>query len=204
MLQADLRRDAVRTWFKPLAQLDFDEMESIFAAMEQEGRAAVAPQVAAEQDILLRRGADMRYVGQEHAVTVELPIELFANRDLAGIKRQFDEEHLKRYGFDAVKEPAELVSLHSSVIGQLERPKAERLASGSPSPGAPIEVRPVLFELAAGFVPTPVYARDRLMAGNVIQGPALIEEYASTTVVLPGDELSVSPFGDLIIKVNRE
>ena len=42
------------------------------------------------------------------------------------------------------------------------------------------------------------------MAGNVIQGPALIEEYASTTVVLPGDELSVSPFGDLIIKVNRE
>ena len=204
MLQADLRRDAVRTWFKPLGQLDFDEMEAIFTAMEQEGRAAVLPQVGSESDILMRRGADMRYVGQEHAVTVDLPIELFTHRDLAGIKRHFDEEHLKRYGFDAVKEPAELVSLHSSVIGQLERPRPERLATGEATPSAPIEVRPVLFELDSGFVQTPVYARDKLMAGNQIKGPALIEEYASTTVVLPGDELTVSPYGDLIIKINHE
>ncbi len=204
MLQADLRRDAVRTWFKPLAQIDFDQMEAMFAAMEREGRDAVAPQVESEAKILMRRGADMRYVGQEHAVTVDLPIELFARRDLAGIKRHFDEEHLKRYGFDAVNEPAEMVSLHSSVIGQLERPRAERIACGAVEPTPPISTRPVLFELADGFVPTPVYARDQLLAGNVIEGPALVEEYASTTVVLPGDKLSVSPFGDLIIKVNRE
>jgi N-methylhydantoinase A len=63
--------------------------------------------------------------------------------------------------------------------------------------------RPVYFTAATGFVDTPVYARERLAAGARIDGPALVEEYASTTVVFPGDRVDVSEYGDLVITIDR-
>ena len=63
--------------------------------------------------------------------------------------------------------------------------------------------RPVYFGEACGFVRTPVFSRPALLAGNVIAGPALIEEHASTTVVHPGDRLEVDAFGNLVIDIRR-
>jgi N-methylhydantoinase A len=63
--------------------------------------------------------------------------------------------------------------------------------------------RPVYFADTGGFAATPTFKRERLKAGNVIAGPALIEEYASTTVLHPGDILTVDGFGNLIIAVKR-
>ena len=77
MLVADLRRDFVNTWFNPLADVSFAAMEEIYAGMERCGRAAIAESGLALADVTVQRAADMRYVGQEHAVTVELPVELF-------------------------------------------------------------------------------------------------------------------------------
>jgi N-methylhydantoinase A len=62
----------------------------------------------------------------------------------------------------------------------------------------------VYFSHAGGWVDTATYQRERLLAGNVIAGPALVEEYASTTVVLPGDRLEVDRFGHLVIEVGYE
>ena len=68
-----------------------------------------------------------------------------------------------------------------------------------PSPDACIRTKPVYFD--EGFLSTPVYARDRLQSGNSIEGPALIEEHASTTVIHPGDKLNVDRFGNLNIAI---
>jgi len=76
MLVADLRRDFVNTWFTPLADASFPEMERMFAEMERQGRETVG-RGQTLSGVEVRRSADMRYVGQEHAVTVELPIDLF-------------------------------------------------------------------------------------------------------------------------------
>ena len=86
MLVADLRRDFVNTWFTPLADASFPEMEEIFAEMERQGRETVG-RGQTLSGVEVRRAADMRYVGQEHAVTVELPIDLFTSQDRDGIKR---------------------------------------------------------------------------------------------------------------------
>ena len=86
MLVADLRRDFVNTWFNPLADVSFAAMEEIYAGMERRGRAAIAESGLAIADVTVQRAADMRYVGQEHAVTVELPVELFKAQDRDGIK----------------------------------------------------------------------------------------------------------------------
>ena len=204
MLMADLRRDFVHTWFTPLAQAPFDEMERIYTEMERRGRAGVKHAHVALHGLTVTRGADMRYVGQEHAVSVELPVELFGARDLDGIKRRFDAVHETRYGYSAPGEAAEIVSLRCAVIGVLSKPPLETIAAGMPELSAEAFSgnRPVYFA-DAGYIDTPTYDRSKLTAANRISGPALIEEYASTTVVHPGDVVHVDGFGNLVIDIRR-
>lgn len=206
MLMADLRWDFVRTWFKPVNQLDFSAFEKIYADLEAEGTGLLERDIERRR-IVCARAADMRYVGQEHPVTVELPGSFFLRPDRAALKQLFDNEHMKRYAFNAPGEPAEIVSLHSSVIGALDKPVAKRLrASRGKSgrrPAAKAVKRKVYLTEARGYADTPVYARRDLAAGQRIAGPALIEEYASTTVVFPGDRLEVSNYGDLVITIAR-
>jgi N-methylhydantoinase A len=203
MLVADLRRDFVNTWFTPLADASFPAMENIFAEMERQGRETVG-RGQTLSGVEVRRSADMRYVGQEHAVTVELPIDLFTSQDRAGIKKLFDAVHQTRYGFSVAGEKAEIVSLRGAVIGEMRKPPFEHIAKGNAEPDAAAfrGKRPVYFA-SSGFVETPTYDRPALKASNKITGPALIEEHASTTVVHPGDLLEVDAYGDLVINVRR-
>src|SRR5262249_43932857 len=142
------------------------------------------------EGIVIERAADMRYVGQEHAVTVELPGQFFASKDRDAIKRRFDEVHAVRYGTSAPKEPADLVSLRATVLGTMRKPPRHTVHEGQPEPPKEaLRTKKDVFFRGHGFVPTPVLKRDALRSGNRVNGPALIEEHASTTVVAPGDEL---------------
>ena len=198
MLHADLRYDYVRTWFARLAEAPFEEIEGMYVEMERQGREAVAATGAAIEEVVAGRSADMRYVGQEHAVTVDLPAEVFAGSDRAAIKARFDEVHAVRYGTSAPEEPAELVSLRTTVAGILSKPP---LIGAADMLDLPAESRRVYFSETGGFVDTPVHARAALAADVVIAGPAIIEEEASTTLLLPGDELRLDGHGNLRIKV---
>ena len=206
MLFADVRYDFVQSWFCPLGQMTFTELETRYAAMEAEGRASVQNVRVKTSVVVIVRSADMRYIGQEHAVTVALPNEVFAAGDQAAIKAHFDRTHEIRYGFGAPEEEAEIVSLRTSVAGTLAKPPLAKIESGAGDPvsDARIEQRPVYFAEASGFTDCPIFHRDGLLAGNRIAGPALIEEHASTTVVLPGDRVEVDTFGNLIIEVRAQ
>jgi N-methylhydantoinase A len=201
MLFSDLRYDFVRTWFTRLEDARFDAIEGVYRDLEKEGRGAIAATSIKPRKIMLKRAADMRYVGQEHAVTVDLPLAVFENEDRAAIKRHFDAMHALRYGTSAPDEPAEIVSLRSTVTGIMRKPPHEKIKRGkrAPDKAAFTGRRPVYFD--GKYRPTPTYARAALTAGNRITGPALIEEHASTTVLLPGDRLEVDPYGHLTIKV---
>jgi len=203
MLFSDLRYDYVRTWFTKLDAAAFDAMERIFGELETEGRDAIASAAVKPERITVKRAADMRYVGQEHAVTVDLPIEVFEKQDRAAIKRHFDEMHELRYGTSAPAERAEIVSLRTTVTGVMRKPPQEKVAAGDTSPPAAAHTgkRKVYFGEAGGFIDTPTFARAHLLARNRIEGPALIEEHASTTVVLPGAVAEVDDFGNLVIAV---
>ena len=203
MLFSDLRYDYVRSCFRRLDDVSFDELEAIYAEMEQEGRAAIADSAVKPSEIRVARAADMRYVGQEHAVTVDLDEALFKAEDRAGIKRQFDDVHAVRYGTSAPKEPGDIVSLRLTVTGLMKKPSPRSVQEGAAQPEADAMLRkkPVYFRDINGFADTPVYARTRLRHGNEIAGPALIEEHASTTVIQPGDRMSVDAFGNLILTI---
>ena len=205
MLFSDLRYDYVRSVFRKLNEVSFEEIESLYKAMEDEGRTALAQSGVKSDGVVIERAADMRYVGQEHAVTVDLPLMYFEGRDRSAIKRQFDELHKVRYGTSAPKEPADLVSLRVTVLGTMKKPPKHSVEEGSSQPvkGALRVVKPVYFR-QGGWADTPVYKRDLLRAGNKIAGPALIEEHASTTVIQPGDDLRVDELGNLQISIGSD
>jgi len=173
MLVAELRRDFVHTWFTPLAAASFAEMGEIFAEMERQGHEAIQRGDIGLTGIAVTRAADMRYVGQEHAVTVDLPVELFNAEDREGIKRRFDAVHEARYGYASPKEAAEIVSLRSAVTGLMPQPGLERLAPGdvAPAPEAFRGNRPVYFAEAGTYVETPTSTGRACARG--IASPAL-------------------------------
>ncbi|MES2400681.1 MAG: hydantoinase/oxoprolinase family protein, partial [Pseudomonadota bacterium] len=205
MLFSDLRYDYVRSVFRKLEDVSFEDIEAIYAGMEVEGMKAIAGSAVTPEEVVIERAADMRYVGQEHAVTVDLPTEFFKSQDRAAIKNHFDELHAVRYGTSAPKEPADLVSLRVTVLGRMRKPPRQAVAEGSeqPAPDALRAHKKVYFR-SSGFVSTPIYKRPALRSGNRITGPALVEEHASTTVVQPGDTVLVDAFGNLQITVGNE
>jgi N-methylhydantoinase A len=190
MLFADLRYDYVRTWFTPLEDANFGEIEKVYRELEQQGRDALATASVKPQKIEIKRAADMRYVGQEHAVTVDLPMSVFTRKDPKAIKRHFDEQHAQRYGTSAPAERAEIVSLPQRKLARGQKAPAKAAFSGK---------RNVYY--GGKWHATPTYRREALAAGNRIKGPALIEEYASTTVLMPGDVMGVDALGNLVIAV---
>jgi N-methylhydantoinase A len=205
MLHSDLRYDYVKTWFTRLDDAPFADIEKIYEGMIAEGKAALASSGLKPSKVIVGYAVDMRYVGQEHPVTVDLSPAVFKRRDREAIKHHFDEVHQQRYGTCAPEERAEIVSLRATVTGVMKKPPLEKIAKGGKAPlaGASRGKRSVYFAELGKAVATPTFARDDLRAGNRIEGPALIEEYASTTVVLPGDKLKVDEFGNLVIEVGK-
>jgi N-methylhydantoinase A len=206
MLFSDLRYDFVRTWFADLRAASFDVLDDIFADLERQGLDAIETAAVRPKQILIQRSMDMRYVGQEHVVTVDIALEHFAARDRDAIKRAFDEEHQRRYAISAPDEPVEIASLRATVTGLTHKPPLEPIARGKAAP--PREAfageRSVYFTSQGAFRPTPTFDRACLLAGNRINGPAIVEEHASTTVLMPGDVLQVDDFGNLDIEVGTE
>ena len=203
MLFSDLRYDFVRTWFVDLRSASFDTLDAIFNDLEEQGRTAIANTAVAPTQVEKRRSMDMRYVGQEHVVTVEIALDYFVQRDRIAIKRAFDEEHERRYAVSAPDEPVEIASLRATVIGLTEKPPLEHIADGDTTPAGEAYTgdREVYLTELEQFRPVLTFRRRHLRAGNRIEGPAIVEEHASTTVLLTGDTLHVDTFGNLDIQV---
>jgi N-methylhydantoinase A len=202
MLLSDFRRDLVQSRFVRLDEVALDDLQRWFADLESKGTAAVADARLDTRRVVLSRSLDMRYVGQEHAVTVDVPVAVFSRQGKAGIKRYFDELHKERYGRGSPEEPAEIVSIRSTVTGVMRKPKLAEIARGSAKPVAAAAngTRRVFFP-GQGWTQCQTWRREALKAGNRIIGPALIEEHASTTVVQPGDSVKVDTYGNLIVTI---
>ena len=202
MLLADFRKDLVRSQFVSLSSVTIQTLDQWFQEMEQQALDALSAAELSTRKIVLQRALDMRYVGQEHAVTVEVPAAAFKQGKMALLKKAFDEAHRERYGRGSPHEAAEIVSIRSILNGEMKKPALEKIATGrrTPSAAARSGSRKVYFS-DGGWAQVEVYRRDALLAGNTVQGPALIEEHASTTVLQPKDVMVVDPLGNLHITI---
>jgi N-methylhydantoinase A len=197
LLTTDLKRDAARTVMRRLDSLPPDEAERVFRELESNGAAELEAEGVAAEAIEFVRQIDMRYVGQSYELTIPAPSP-FTRESAAPLLERFHAEHDRTYGFAAQEEPVECVSLRLTAVGRIAKPPLRRLEAGETP--APKERRRVYFAEAGGYVDCPIYDRYSLPADASVRGPAVIEEFDSTTVLHLGYAVGVDSQGNLLIE----
>lgn len=198
---ADLRHDFVNTLNAPLEALDIDGVHALFAEQEAEGRALLDAEGVALAGVEIRRSVDMQFLGQSHILQVPLDTPTPSLDDLA---RLFAAAYWERFAVELPEIRPVLVNLHTAVLGHRPAvPLAQLAASETRADtldGARQATRDVWFE-TGGWQATPVYRREALPEGAAFEGPAIVAQFDSTTVIEPGQSARLDDFGNLVITV---
>ena len=199
LLVTDLKHDYSNTLIQRADRLDVEIVNRLYGEMEERGKKALLTEGMEHSSIGFDRQVEMRYVGQSY----ELPIPLGDGKVEDALERMlqhFHEEHERAYGFAAPDEPVEFVTLRLTAVGSIAKPKLHELPERSGDVNAARRaVRQVYFAEAGGFVDCSNYDRYQLAAGGAIEGPAIVEEMDSTTVIHPGFLAEVDRYGNLLI-----
>ncbi|OQO98479.1 5-oxoprolinase, partial [Geobacillus sp. 44B] len=157
-----------------------------------------------EENVLFTRFADMRYLGQEHTVKVPVPNGEWTSDTLEEIAHRFHQLHEQHYTFKLEDTPTEIVNLHLTAFGKVKKPVLKKIRkTGRKIENALKEIRPVFYE-EKGWLDTKVYYRHLLESDMEITGPAIVEEPSASTVLYPGQSLTVDQYGNLIIDTGVE
>ncbi|MFQ6065666.1 MAG: hydantoinase/oxoprolinase family protein [bacterium] len=204
MLMADLRHDFSQTYITSVDQADMESINGIFRELEVRVKDLFERENISDEKIVVSHEMDLRYYGQEHTLSVPAPSKP-TDADKAILEDRFDNLHLKVYGHNAPQEPKEVVSLKVTGIGKVRKPVLQSIECGSETPASEsrVGVRKVYLG-GSRHQEFSIYQRNKLRAGNIIPGPAIIEEPTSTTVVEKGQICSVDQYGSLIIALNEE
>jgi len=203
LLIADARFDLARTFVTGLASALWERINALFEAMEAEGAAQIRATGLGGQ-WRTRRLAEVRYAGQGHELSVEIPPGRLGPASLAEIERAHAEIYAGRYGYaEAPGTPLEATNWKLEIGCGVP---AVTLGTGSPPAegSSRKRARPVYFPERGGFVDCPVHDRYRLGADEAVAGPAVVEERETTVILLPGDRATVDEHGNLIVNVGRE
>jgi N-methylhydantoinase A len=198
LLQTDVRHLYLRSAVGLLSSYPVDEINAIFAELRRRAMDDVSEEGLDVTELRLKQQIDLRYLHQGYHLTVDGPDGEITQTHKQPIKAAFDDLHRRTYGASAPEEDAELVTLR--VVSEVPVPhlRLPRIAAGRVA-DARIGERPLYDLTSAGFANAYVYDRARLGADDRIAGPAIVEQYDSTTVVLADQVLTVDDFGNLLI-----
>jgi N-methylhydantoinase A len=199
LLAAEVKFDLSRSFGTRLDALDPGRLARILGEMAEQA-ATVVRDAGAAGTIALARTADMRYVGQGYELTVPFRDGPVDGRTAAALRAAFDRVYAQRYGYSDAKAPLELVTVAVTATGT--GPEV-RLPEHRPGTRDVTEARkpdrPVYFPETRGYGRCPVYDRRRLPVGARLEGPAVVEEPESTTVLPPGTTAEVDPWANLLV-----
>jgi N-methylhydantoinase A len=194
---ADLRQDFVQTVNTPLPTLDMDRVSTVLRAQRAEGERINALEKDEVVESVALHGADMQFQGQTHLIRVALPGPDVTRDELRAI---FEEAYFARFRVRLPEIRPVLVNLVTSVIGK--RAPFPVTALVSPKPAGAANGRRKLY-LGGNWRDAAVIDRDGMRAGDVVEGPAVIEQFDATTVVEPGATARVDSSGNLRIAVGE-
>lgn len=199
MLMADVQHDLSRTLVEPLDSLDLTTAEATFAEMETAVADTLRSDGFAEEDTVFHRSVQVRYLGQEHSVTLGFPVASGGAREQ--IETDFKALHERQYGH-VLDDPIEITTLRVKAIGIVDKPELPTLARRRPDETLDIRHRTV-FRDGDGTQEYALVARQDLRAGDQLDGPAIITEHTATTVMHEGDQLEVGEYGEIIITISE-
>lgn len=203
MLMTDLRHDYIQTYITRLTDLDPAVINREWDNLENSAYHEFLYEDVKKSSVMFTRFLDMRYLGQEHTVKVPVPNGRWNKETLETIIQSFHELHEKTYTFKLENAETEIVNLHLTAVGIVEKPELEKEHRDGEVKDAIKEVRPVYFE-DTGWVQTDIYDRDKLPTLKTVTGPAIVEEKASVTVLYEGQTLVVDEYGNLILEIGVE
>jgi N-methylhydantoinase A len=183
MLVTDVQQARSVTRITPLDQASPDSLDEIFEGIAAMARHDLIREGFENDRVLIRRSAGMRYRGQSYEVNV--PVDaLRTDDDLTRLQQRFHSAHQRRYGHMAQAEALEIVNFSVTAIGLIPKPKLQSFQPRSSGRPLPVSTRRGFFNPTAPQN-VAVFRRDMLSAGDRIDGPAIIEETTSTTVLYP-------------------
>lgn len=191
---SDVRHDHVRTQRVPLSNGALQTVEAVFSEMEEKGRAEFAAEKIGAKRIKTRRACGMRYAGQSWELIVDLPESAKSTDDIAAA---FHRAHEQRYGHSSA-DPIEIVNFRLAVIGEMSKPSLPDWKGKGSLANAERERRKVFID--GEFREMPVYDRALLPAGVKFQGPAIVEEAGSMTLLPKGWSCAVEQYGVLMCR----
>jgi N-methylhydantoinase A len=199
LLTAEVRFDLSRSYVRRLDAVDPAYLARILDEMGAQGTAVVR-EAGVAGTVSLARTADMRYVGQGYELSVPISDGPIDGRALAALRGDFDRVYAHRYGYSDAQAAVELVTVAVTVTGAgpdvrlPEQPPDIRDATAARKPD-----RAVYFPETRGHIRCAIYDRARLPVGARIEGPAVVEEPESTSVLPPGTTTEVDPWANLLV-----
>ncbi|MCB1518432.1 MAG: hydantoinase/oxoprolinase family protein [Hyphomicrobiaceae bacterium] len=178
MLQTDVKHDFKETLYSFWDLIDTKTLENAFGGLEGRGRAFLAEEGITGERVGFERAIDFRYYGQEYVLTIPLadgPI------DMDKVRADFDAAYLRQYGHNSPENRVEMANIRLAALGRLDRPEN---APPERDEAKPERERDVWF--AGQPQKTRILDRNAIAGGDVIHGPAIIEESTSTTLLPPG------------------
>jgi N-methylhydantoinase A len=192
--------DFVRSYVSRLEHLDWDHLNTLFGEMEDEARALLVEAGAQPEEITLTRTADMRHVGQGFEIPVALPQSTLTADSLSGVREAFFDSYHQLFERTVRDVPVEAMSWRLAATAPVPNITlnfgGQAVGTGEKLKGT----RQVYFP-ETGFTDCKVYDRYALAAGDTLEGPAVIEERESTTVIGPGGKVTVDRYLTLICEL---
>jgi N-methylhydantoinase A len=199
LLAVDWRSDHIVTKVMHEDAIDRTTLASLYGDLERAAIGTLERDGIAPARIRVVREADIRYAGQSMEVRVPVAAGPVDASFIAGLIDAFHAAHLRIFGYNYLgTQQVELVNFCVSGFGLIERPELPKLAARDAATPARRSIRPVYFDGA--FRDTPIYERATLPPGFRLEGPAVVEEFGSTTVVFPNQQLDVDAHGILIVR----
>ena len=201
LLTVDVKNDVVQTAVARHADLDPADVAATLAVLEARAAESLDAEGFARPSHRYLRSADLRYYGQAFEVRVPFPDGPVDPASTEATVAAFHDAHHRLYGYSFRDDPTqqvEWVNLRVTGVGPIRRPTLRPLGGdgGAPTPSAS---RPACFDPDRGFVDTAIYRRDDLAPDDVVDGPAVVEEYGATVPLHPGFRARVDRFGNLVV-----
>lgn len=203
LLLTDLRADFAVSRLVPLNENSIDDFISGFEELSCKAKEWFEDEKISPENRKINKTLDVRYSGQNYELPVTLNENEYSEETLELVRKRFEDVHYQRFGFISPETEIQVVTLRLEATGVV--PKAttkEEEYEGEDASLAISGMRDVWFPESGGNVMCNIYDRSKLRPGNVINGPAIIDQMDTTTVLLPDMRAEVHPSGTIIVEVN--
>ena len=178
-----------------------DAINDIFRNLMGEGQDWLDTEHVSSENRRFHNVIEMRYIGQNYELQIPVSSNTLDMEDIQALKEAFFKEHEKNYGYFNPTAPIQLVNFRSEAIGIVTKPGLSTLEHKTEDPAdCIIEYRDVFFD-ETGFINCPVYDREKLGQTERIEGPCIIEQMDSTSVIPPKAWFLVDHYGNIIVTV---